>query len=415
MKKIISKFYNYLANDSLYRNSIYLMLSTGVMAVFGFFFWMINARLYSAEQVGIGTTLISIMTLISSFSLLGLGNSLIKYLPTSDKKNEKINTSFMLVGLTSIFISIFFLVFLKTFSPKLLFVRENIIFSLLFILFIVFSSLNIISENVFIAYRSSKFVLIKNTTSSIAKLILPVFLVALGAYGIVVSMGIAMAVAFLVSLVFLILRFNYSPKPIIDRIVVKRMTKFSLGNYIAGFIGGLPAMVLPILITNSIGAKFSAYFYLDMMITNLLYIIPMATSQSLFAEGSYSETELKIQLKKAIKIISLLLVPAILVTFLFGKYILLAFGKEYSSEGVIFLQILAISGIFISINCIGNSIFYIKHRIKLIILVNFIGASIILPLSIMLIHQNLLGIGVGWMLGQGIISVIYLLFIKKLL
>ncbi len=54
MKKTIFKFYHYLANDSLYRNSIYLMLSTGVMAVFGFFFWVINARLYSAEQVGIG-------------------------------------------------------------------------------------------------------------------------------------------------------------------------------------------------------------------------------------------------------------------------------------------------------------------------------------------------------------------------
>jgi len=391
------------------------MLSTGVIAIFGFFFWMINARLYSAEQVGIGTTLISIMTLISSFSLLGLGNSLIKYLPTSDRKNKKINTSFTLVGLTSIFISIFFLVFLKTFSPRLLFVRESIIFSLLFILFIVFSSLNIISENVFIAYRSSKFVLIKNTISGIARLIFPIFLVALGAYGIVVSVGIAMAVAFLVSLVFLILRFNYSPKPIIDKRIMKRMTKFSLGNYIAGFIGGLPVMVLPILITNSIGAKFSAYFYIDMMIANLLYIIPMATSQSLFAEGSYSETKLKVQLKKAIKIISLLLVPAILLTFLFGKHVLLAFGKEYSSEGVIFLQILAISGIFLSINCIGNSIFYIKNKIKLIILMSFIGASIILSLSIMLIHQNLLGIGVAWILGQGITSLIFLLFIKKLL
>ena len=415
MKKTIFKFYNYLTNDSLYRNSIYLMLSTGVMAGFGFFFWIINARLYSAEQVGIGTTLISVITLISSFSLLGLGNSLIKYLPASDKKNKKINTSFTLVGLTSIFISIFFLVFLKTFSPRLLFVRESIIFSLLFILFIVFSSLDIISENVFIAYRSSKFVLIKNTISSIVKLILPIFLVTLGAYGIVVSMGIAMSVAFLVSLVFLIVHFNYSPRPIIDRIVVKRMTKFSLGNYVAGFIGGLPAMVLPILITNSIGAKFSAYFYIDMMIANLLYIIPMATSQSLFAEGSYSETELKVHLKKTIKIIFLILMPAILITFLFGKYILLAFGKEYSSEGVIFLRILAISGIFLSINYIGNSIFFIKNKIKLIILMSFIGTSIILSLSIMLIHQNLLGIGVSWLLGQGIISVIYLFFIKKLL
>ena len=58
------------------------------------------------------------------------------------------------------------------------------------------------------------------------------FLVALGAYGIFMSMGIAMAVAFLLSLVILILRFNYLPKPIIDRSIVKRMTKFSLGNYI---------------------------------------------------------------------------------------------------------------------------------------------------------------------------------------
>jgi len=141
----------------------------------------------------------------------------------------------------------------------------------------------------------------------------------------------------------------------------------------------------------------------------------MATSQSLFAEGSYSEKDLKIQLKKAVKIIFLLLIPSILVSFLFGKYILLVFGKKYSSEGVIFLQILAISGIFLSINHLGNSIFFIKHRIKLMILINFIGAFIILSLSIMLIHQNLLGVGVGWVMGQGTISVIYLLFIKKIL
>jgi len=86
MKKTISKFYNYLPNDSLYKNSIYLILSTGVMAVFAFFFWMINTRLYSTEQVGIGTILLSIMTLISSFSNLGLGTGLIRYLPTSERK-----------------------------------------------------------------------------------------------------------------------------------------------------------------------------------------------------------------------------------------------------------------------------------------------------------------------------------------
>jgi hypothetical protein len=45
------------------------------------------------------------------------------------------------------------------------------------------------------------------------------------------------------------------------------------------------------------GAKFSAYFYMAMMIANFLYIIPIATSQSLFAEDSYGKTDLKVHFR----------------------------------------------------------------------------------------------------------------------
>jgi len=392
------------------------MLNTGVMAVFGFIFWTINARLYSTEQVGLGTTLISIMTLLSSFSILGLGDGLIRYLPASEFKNKKINTSFTIVLLTSISISIIYLIFLKTFSPKLLFVKENIVFSLLFILFIAFSALNEISEYTFIAYRSSKFVLIKNTISSIVKLILPILLVALGAYGIFMSMAIAMTLAFLLTLSLLIIRFNYRPKPMIDKSVVKRMTKFSLGNYTSEFIAGSPSMLMPILITNLIGARFSAYFYMAMMIVSILHIIPMATSKSLFAEGSYDETELRVHLKKAVKIISIIMIPAIILIFLFGNYVLLVFGKEYSSEGFTLLKLLAISGIFFSVNVIGGTILKIRYKIKLMILLSFVTSFVILSLSIILLKMNLfgvVGIGISWIVGQGVLALIYLFLIKK--
>lgn len=412
--KTISKFYNHLTNDSLYRNSIFLMLSTAVMAFLGFFFWIINARLFTPEQVGIGTTLISVMTLISTFSLLGLGNSLIKYLPTSERKNEKINTSFTLVGLASITISVIFLLFIKTFSPSLLFVKENLIFSFLFVLLIVFSSLNAISENVFIAYRSSKYVLIKNLFWSLVKLSLPFVLLTLGAYGIFMSVGIASVLSFLLCLLLLGWKLNYLIKPAINADVVKRMFKFSSGNYLAGFIGGLPVMVLPILITNSIGPKYSAYFYVDMMIANFLYIVPLAVSQSLFAEGSYSETELKVHLKKVIKIISIILVPGILAAIFFGKYILLAFGKQYSNEGLVFLQLLAISGVFVAINYIGNSILFIRHKTKMIMLINLIGSFAIFSLSVLLIDRNLLGIGIAWIIGLGVSSLIYIIAFRRI-
>ena len=137
------------------------------------------------------------------------------------------------------------------------------------------------------------------------------------------------------------------------------------------------------------GAKFSAYFYLDMMIANLLYIISMTTSQSLFAKDSYSGTELKMHLKKAIKIISIIIILAIIVTTLFGNYILLAFGKEYSDEGFILLKFLSISEIFISINAVGSVILKIKHKIKLIILLSLTNVTVILSLSVILIKMNL--------------------------
>ncbi len=407
MKNTISKFFNLFAKDSLYRNATYLMLNTGVMALLGFFFWVINTRLYSTEQVGIGTTLISVMTLISSFSILGLDSALIRYLPTSVRKNEKINTSFILVALMSILISSIYLIFLRTFSSKLLFVRENIIFALLFILFIIFSSLNTISENIFIAYRSSKYVLIKNTIFSVAKLILPFALIALGSYGIFTSVGISLAITFGISMFFLVMKYKYSFKPKIDTDILKRMTKFSLGNYIAGFLGGSPAMILPILMTNTIGAEYTAYFYMDMMVANLLYIIPIATSQALFAEGSYNESELKIHLKKSIKIISIIIIPAIIITVFLGKYILLVFGKEYSDEGLLFLRLLALSGIFISCNTIFGIILRVKHKIMMLIYINFISAISILGLSYLLLSKGLLGIGLAWTAGQGLVSLVY--------
>jgi O-antigen/teichoic acid export membrane protein len=402
------KLYTHFSQDSLYRNSICLMLSTAVMAIFGFIFWIICARLFNPEQVGIATTLISIMTLISSFSLLGLGNSLIKYLPSSDRKNEKINTSLIIATLVSIIISTLFLIFLKTFSPKLLFIRNNLIFSLLFVLFIIFSSINTITENVFIAYRSSIYVLIKNTILGVSKLFFPFIFIALSSYGIFMSLGFSLAIASIIGLLFLFLKFKYLFMPKINKDIVKRMIKFSLGNYIAGFIGGLPMMVLPIFITNSIGATFSAYFYMDTMIANLLYVVPIATSQSLFAEGSYSETELKAHLQKAIKMISLIIIPAIILTLSFGKYILLGFGKNYSSEGTIFLWILALSGIFVSINYICNTVFFIKHKIKLVIFVNLLGSIAIMGISYLLLSKGLFGIGIAWIIGQAIMSFIYL-------
>lgn len=405
----------FIPKDSLYRNSIYLMLGTFVMSVFGFIFWMIGARLFTTEQVGLATTIISAMGLITSFSLLGLNTGLIRYLPAAENKDKKINTSFALVAIVTIMISSVFLLSIRTLSPKLMFVHDNIILAFIFMIFMIFASFNSLIDSIFIAYRSTKYILLKNTIFSCLKIILLFAFVWLGAYGIFTSYMTALIIAFLVLFIVLIFKFNYKPKFAFYDSIIKKIGGYSFGNYIAGFIGGLPTMILPLLILNKLGAEQSAYYYMAMMIAALLFVIPQATSNSLFAEGSYNEKQLRHQIKKAVKIISLLLIPAILVVVFLGQYVLLMFGKQYSIEGFRFLQLLAFSGIFIGINSVFGTLLRVKKRIKTIIVMSVIGAILILGGSYLLINNGLglLGIGYAYLIGQIVIAGVYLVSWRK--
>jgi O-antigen/teichoic acid export membrane protein len=391
------------------------MLSTLIMAFLGFIFWMVNARLFTTEQVGLATTIISVTSLITSLSVLGLNTAIIRFLPRSERKNDKINTAFTLTALVTIVFSTLFLLLINDFSPKLLFIKENIIFAFAFIIFMVSGSLSSMIDSVFVAYRSTKFILVKNSLFSLLKIIFVFLFVSLGAYGIFASWMIAVIIASLMSFGILAVKFQYRMKIVFYDSIIKKIGGYSFANYLSGFIGGLPTLLLPLIIINNLSSETAAFYYVSMMIASLIFIIPSASSQSLFAEGSYDENNIKPQVRKAIKIILLLLIPAILITIFLGKYVLLLFGKAYSAEGFRFLQILAISGIFISINSVFASVWRIRKKMKQIIVRGAIGAVITLGLSYLFIQNGfgLLGVGYAWILGQIGVTLLYVIFLAR--
>ena len=402
----MKKKYAQIMGDSLYQNSIYLMLNTIIITGLGFFFWIINTRLFSPEDIGLATALISVMGVIIGFSVLGFNTGLIRFLPQSKHKNNKINTSLSLVMVSTIIVTSIFLMFADKLSPKLIFVRENIIFGLIFILFMVIASFNSMIESIFTAYRSTKYILIKNFVFSVLKLIFPFFLVFLGAFGIFSSWILSMFIASILSFIILVIKFDYIPKLEFKDSVIKIIGRYSFGNYVADFVGGLPLLILPILILNKLGAETTAYYYMAMMIAALLFAIPTSASQSLFAEGSHSNKYFKKQIKKASKIILFLLIPSTIVIIFFSRYLLLLFGKEYALEGFRFLQIIALSGLFVGVNKVFKSLLKVKNKVKTLIWVNLLTSLLIIGLSYILINRGLIGIALSWIIGQAIISLI---------
>lgn len=394
--------YKHILTDPLYRNSLFNMASTFILGGLGFVFWIIIARLYKPENVGIATTLISILALLSGFTILGLNVSLNRYLPKSAHKNELINSSFVIVTLVSLLASVIFLLGLQIFSPQLLFLQSNLLYLISFTLFVIFCSWNILIDNIFMALRAAGNILIKNSIISTLKLVLPFALIAFGAYGIFASAASAFALGVLVSLMILLLNFKIRPSISVKVSWLKETSVYSFANYMADFMLNMPSLVLPVIILNVLSAKYAAYYYVASMIQSILLVIPLATAQALLTEGAYNEAELKKHIKKAIATILAILLPATAITVFAGNIMLQFFGKSYASEAFQFLQLYSVSTVFTALLLIANAIMNVKHQIKSLVILNVVAAVLTLWLSYAFISGRLVGIGWGLILGQAI-------------
>ena len=191
---MVKKKIQAIVNDRMYQNSFYLILNSIVLTGFGFFFWTIAAKLYTAHDVGLASTILSAMNLIVLLSGLGLGMAIMRHLPTSKKKQEHISSSLMISVLVALALSAVFVYLTRNYYVKLDFIQRNLYYGIIFVLGTVFSVASGLLNSVFTAFRDSRYVLYQSTLFSILKLIFPFFLVTFGAMGIFGSWVIAVVI-----------------------------------------------------------------------------------------------------------------------------------------------------------------------------------------------------------------------------
>ena len=146
-------------------------------------------------------------------------------------RSKKINTCFTLVALASIIIGSIYLLGIGKFSPALSFIQENIIMSFAFIFFVIVTSIGNLMDSVFIAFRDTKFILIKNFVFSVLKIGGLFVFVSFGAFGIFSSWMISLAIALGVLFVVLVMKFGYKPRFEFHDSIIHKMGKYSFGNY----------------------------------------------------------------------------------------------------------------------------------------------------------------------------------------
>jgi len=399
IKQLIARGLHLFAQDSLFRNSVYLIASTAIMSVLGFGFWLFVAHLYTPEQVGAASALIAVATLLGNISLLGLDASLMRFLPASKNQSRDINTAIISVATLAILAAAVYI-----FIGPIVGVAVPLIDAswerVAFIAVIVIVAINSLTDAVFIANRRAELHTATYSALALIKLILPLVLIQFGSMGIFAAFAFAMLGSLLLTL-YLMGRFvSYRVRAKPNWHLLHKTRTYTAYNYAGRILSSVTAQVMPVFILAHLGADRVAYFSMAWTMANFLYIIPAAIAQSLLAEGATTPADKKHHIKHATRLIAMVIVPIIAIALVAAPYLLHIFGAQYSAGSTAIFQILAFATFFVGFNEVSNTILNIEHRSSGVVASQLCALIVTLIAAIMLLPMGLVGMGLALLLGN---------------
>jgi O-antigen/teichoic acid export membrane protein len=421
-------------SDSLVRNSLYIMMSTGVTAGFGYVFWVIAAHAFTRQEVGIGGAVVSLCSTVALLTYLGPQAVLIERLPASEHSPAWNSILFRMcvatTGVTALvtaaaipllLASAEYRIFFNTALPVLLTVAGAAAWTLV----------NLFNSAFIAARRAGRFLAIQTLVSA-AKVLFIIPLAAAGAgsvgvFGAWVAsavVGVAAGISWLIPGMGLGRRSGRRSRRHETAAVPKtaaepgkhpaprhkgshrqRSAGLSgpyarrlLGQHMTSLGGAMTPLVMPVLVVVRLGTTLNAYFYITWMIGAIFFTVSPSVATALFAEGVRQRSDLRRVVVKALRVISVILVPAMLVMIVGGRFVLGLFGAPYAAAGYGLLVLLAISALPDAVSNVAVAVLRVTHRLGYssalnigIFVVSLVAAWLLMP------ALGIVGVGVAWL------------------
>ncbi|MEU3610833.1 lipopolysaccharide biosynthesis protein [Streptomyces sp. NPDC006872] len=332
-------------SDSLFRNAYFLMLSTGVSAVLGLGFWLVAARYYSEEAVGQGSAAIAAMRLLASITATTMIGAVVRFVPRAGRATGSL--VWRAYAASSVVVAVAAFVFLltldlwgATYAPL-----GTAAAGATFVVACVAWALLTLQDGVLTGLRRSGWVPVGNAVFSIGKLILLVFFAtALPVLGIFVSWAVAIAFSTL-PLGWLIFRRLIPRQAAADRDLeppqLREMGRFLAGDSLGALFSLAMINLLPVMVAVRFSAAENGYFYVAYTVGGTMEFMAINMASSLTAHASHDPRHLADGVRGALRRMTLLLVPVVLVLVLFAPQILLPFNEDYAEHGTTVLRLLA--------------------------------------------------------------------------
>ncbi|CAM5670540.1 Lipopolysaccharide biosynthesis protein OS=Streptomyces fumanus OX=67302 GN=GCM10018772_61190 PE=4 SV=1 [Streptomyces fumanus] len=336
-------------SDSLFKNAYFLMLSTGVSAVLGLGFWLMAARYYSEDAVGQGSAAIAAMRLLASITATTMIGAVVRFVPRAGRATGTL--VWRAYAASSVVVALAAGIFLLTldrwgssYAPLgapaagTLFVAACVAWALL-----------TLQDGVLTGLRKAEWVPVGNAVFSVGKLVLLLVLATvLPVLGIFVSWAVAIAFSTL-PLGWLIFRRLIPRQAAQDRDVrppgAREMGRFLAGDSLGALFSLAMINLLPVMVAVNFTAAENGYFYVAYTVGGTMEFLAINMASSLTAHASHDPRRLADGVRGALRRMTVLLVPVVLVLVLFAPWILAPFDEDYATHGATVLRLLALGAL----------------------------------------------------------------------
>ena len=397
----------------LYRNGYALLINAVGTSALGVLYWIMAARFYSVEAVGINAAAISTMTFLSTAARLYLDGALMRFLPRSGAKaTQLIKYSYLIGGATAALVGTLFLVGLDFWAPSLGFLGSSPLLTVGFVLATIASCIFVQQDGALIGLRQAQWVPVENTLFASAKIFMLVMLAkSIPEYGIFASWVIPMLLT-LIPVNLLIFR-KLLPQHIRENdqpetgIGPRQIIHYAGGLYAGFMFSAASTRLLPLIVLQVIGSSAAAFFTLPWMIMTSVQLVIPSMMGSLTVEASREQHKLVEYSRKAFVQTARLLIPAVLLVVVAAPYLLQSFGQSYASESGLLLRLLALATLPQIVSGLYFGIARTQRSVGGIIVVHASLFIMNLILSYFFLDRfGITGVGIAWLISQSVVAVV---------
>ncbi len=390
-------------NSIMLLNASSLVSTTAITSALGFVYWLVAARFFPPQVLGLSSATISAMTLLGFFCTLGLGTLLMGELSRQPGKEASlISAALILVGTAGGCLGIAFAIIAPFVSADFQILRASVGDIALFAAGVSLSAITLVLDGAFIGLLRGELQLWRNTLFAVVKLAVLFVAGRWLSHAIGLTVYATWAIGNVFSLAALA-GFALLKGKGYGRIypphwgLLRRLGPEALQHHILNLVLDVPSLALPLIVTITLSATTNAWFYVSFMLAGFTYVIPFALTLVLFAMNSDQPSTLvhKARLTISIAFIAVMLANCLLQ---FGTRQLLGlFGHIYAEQAAWSLRILGLGAFPLIIKNHYIAISRIQRRMAYAILPIAIGT--LLELGGAVLGARLFGIsgpGLGW-------------------